>query len=90
MLNNCGPSGNPPNAATMVGVLQGPNMMLGDDRCPLCHKKHGDSGKLEETKETKDAVDKLKRALQMTRELSVRMHTPERKSAIDANERIGD
>lgn len=67
MLNNCGPSGNPPNAATMVGVLQGPNMMLGDDRCPLCHKKHGDAGKLEETKETKDAVEKLKRAIDLAR-----------------------
>jgi uncharacterized Zn-binding protein involved in type VI secretion len=27
MLNNCGPSGNPPNSATMAGLLQGPALV---------------------------------------------------------------
>jgi hypothetical protein len=40
MLNNCGPSGSPPNSATMTGVVQPSGDMLilyGDDRpCPLC------------------------------------------------------
>jgi hypothetical protein len=69
MLNNCGPSGNPPNAATMVGVLQGPSMIavLGDEKCPLCEKSHGDKGRLEETKETKDAVEKVKQAIDSAR-----------------------
>lgn len=50
MLNNCGPGGSPPNAATMTGVIQGPGGLLvvqyGDDtECPLAdcdatNKKH--------------------------------------------------
>lgn len=50
MLNNCGPGGSPPNAATMTGVIQGPGGLLvvqyGDDtECPLADcdakdKKH--------------------------------------------------
>jgi hypothetical protein len=44
MLNNCGPSGSPPNSATMTGVLQAPNPMVviyGDDiECPVCTKTH--------------------------------------------------
>lgn len=27
MMNNCGPSGSPPNAATMMGLIQQPNMV---------------------------------------------------------------
>lgn len=55
MLNNCGPSGNPPNSATLVGVVQGPSLVVlaGDEPCPLCGKTHGDKGKLEETEDTK-------------------------------------
>jgi hypothetical protein len=30
MLNNCGIPGSPPNSATLAGVLQSPNMTLGD------------------------------------------------------------
>ncbi len=30
MLNNCGPGGSPPNAATMAGLLQAPNMIVAD------------------------------------------------------------
>lgn len=44
MLNNCGPSGSPPNAATMTGVIQSPGtlaLFYGDDApCSKCHKKH--------------------------------------------------
>jgi hypothetical protein len=52
MLNNNGPSGNPPNAATMLGVLQmtGVTAVLGDE-CPLCNKAPHEP--LKETKETK-------------------------------------
>lgn len=54
MLNNCGPSGNPPNAATMVGLIQKPGLvaLVGDERCPLCDKNHGTKVKLEETAAT--------------------------------------
>lgn len=30
MLNNCGPSGSPPNSATMAGLLQSPKMLVAD------------------------------------------------------------
>lgn len=44
MLNNCGPGGSPPNAATMTGVLQPPGAMTfiyGDDeKCDNCGKTH--------------------------------------------------
>jgi hypothetical protein len=44
MLNNCGPSGSPPNSATMTGVVQGPGGILvlyGDDApCQKCNKTH--------------------------------------------------
>jgi hypothetical protein len=52
MMNNCGASGSPPNAATMLGVLQAPNMVIAVEAgpCPLCGKDHG---ALEETEQTK-------------------------------------
>jgi hypothetical protein len=53
MLNNCGPSGSPANAATMMGVLQVSGFVTvvdGSDACPLCQKHHGS---LEETPMTK-------------------------------------
>jgi len=70
MLNNNGPSGSPPNAATMVGVLQGTGMIavFGDEVCPLCEKAHGNNGRLEESKGTKDAVAKLKGAIEAARD----------------------
>jgi hypothetical protein len=44
MLNNCGPSGGPANAATMTGILQAPGGMMviyGDDTpCGRCGKMH--------------------------------------------------
>jgi hypothetical protein len=49
MLNNCGPSGSPANAATMMGVLQTSGLVTvidGKEACPLCKKQHGS---LEET-----------------------------------------
>lgn len=54
MLNNCGPGGNPPNAATMVGLIQKPGLvaLVGDERCPLCDKTHGSAVRLEETRAT--------------------------------------
>lgn len=55
MLNNCGPSGSPPNAATLLGLVQPPGLvaLVGDERCALCHKTHGDKARLEETADTK-------------------------------------
>jgi hypothetical protein len=64
MLNNGGPSGSPPNAATMVGLIQATGLaaLVGDETCPLCGKAHGDDGKLEESPETKGDADKLTEA----------------------------
>jgi hypothetical protein len=59
MLNNCGPSGSPPNAATMMGVLQMNGtitVVTGDDKCPLCRKEHG---ALKEITATKDSAGQL-------------------------------
>jgi hypothetical protein len=44
MLNNCGPGGSPPNAATMVGVVQasGSVTYVEAGKCPICGKKHGE------------------------------------------------
>jgi uncharacterized Zn-binding protein involved in type VI secretion len=56
MLNNCGPSGSPANAATMMGVLQTTGfvtLVTGQDVCPLCRKTHGSDGSLKETPVTK-------------------------------------
>ncbi|MFL5347967.1 MAG: DUF4150 domain-containing protein [Hyalangium sp.] len=44
MLNNCGPSGSPANAATMMGVIQVSGFVTvvdGKDACPICRKTHG-------------------------------------------------
>src|SRR5688572_20757581 len=40
MLNNCGPGGSPPNAATLVGLIQqcGLVAIVGDETCALCQK----------------------------------------------------
>lgn len=44
MLNNCGPSGSPPNSATMTGVIQMSGelaLLYGDDAvCSNCQKTH--------------------------------------------------
>ncbi len=61
MLNNCGGSGNPPNSATLAGVLQKPGLIavLGDEPCPACGKTHGDDTKLEESEDTQGLCDDL-------------------------------
>jgi len=42
MLNNCGGSGSPPNAATMLGVIQAGGLSNSGpvEQCPLCGKGH--------------------------------------------------
>ncbi|MBU8901085.1 DUF4150 domain-containing protein, partial [Corallococcus sp. M34] len=59
MLNNCGPSGSPANAATMTGILQSSGAMAviyGDDiPCSLCGKTHP----LEAGEETQTAIGAL-------------------------------
>ena len=49
MLNNCGPSGSPANAATLMGVIQASSWRLtavtGEKECPLCDEKHQSEGR---------------------------------------------
>jgi uncharacterized Zn-binding protein involved in type VI secretion len=67
MLNNCGPSGSPANAATMTGIIQASGVMTviyGDDMpCGLCGKTHP----LEAGEETQTAIatlfERVQRAL---------------------------
>jgi hypothetical protein len=62
MLNNCGPSGSPPNSATLLGVLQGPLLVVveGSEMCPVCEEApHG----LEESEATKAEAASLEGAL---------------------------
>lgn len=65
MLNNCGGSGNPPNAATLAGVLQPPGLLAvaGDEQCPLCEADHGEEGQLEETANTQGAAAAVETAI---------------------------
>ncbi|WNG20907.1 PAAR-like domain-containing protein [Cystobacter fuscus] len=68
MLNNCGPCGSPPNAATMTGVLQESGYYIyntGRDNCPLCNQVHGSETLIEETKDTKDESERLANELAM-------------------------
>jgi hypothetical protein len=63
MLNNCGGSGSPPNSATLLGVIQGPLLVVfgHGDKCPICEKApHG----LPETTASKDDAAGLEKALQ--------------------------
>ncbi|WNZ61751.1 DUF4150 domain-containing protein [Myxococcus sp. MxC21-1] len=64
MLNNCGPSGSPANAATMTGIIQASGVMTviyGDDiSCSLCGKTHP----LEAGEETQTAIAALFERLQ--------------------------
>jgi hypothetical protein len=63
MLNNCGPSGTPPNAATLMGILQKPGMIVvpGEEKCPVCEKAgHGDFK--EDKKTTKPKAKELAKA----------------------------
>ncbi|QRK09817.1 DUF4150 domain-containing protein [Archangium violaceum] len=64
MLNNCGPSGSPANAATMTGIIQASGVMAviyGDDApCGLCGKTHP----LEAGEETQTAIATLLERLQ--------------------------
>lgn len=63
MLNNCGGSGNPPNSATLLGVLQGPLLVVveGGEQCPVCEEApHGD---LEETEATNNDAAALEGSL---------------------------
>lgn len=67
MLNNCGPSGSPPNSATLMGLVQAPGALLsivtGKEKCPLCDQNHQADGELKETDETRGDAKKLEAAL---------------------------
>jgi hypothetical protein len=69
MLNNCGPSGSPPNAATLCGVITPTGaiiMVTGKDPCPLCGKNHeplkeseGEAGSMADAKKLKEKFEAL-------------------------------
>jgi hypothetical protein len=62
MLNNCGPSGSPPNSATLLGVIQGPLLVVveGAEMCPVCEQSsHG----IAESEATKPEAASLESAL---------------------------
>jgi len=62
MLNNCGGSGSPPNSATLLGVIQGPLLVVveGSEVCSICEKApHG----LTESEATKAEASSLEGAL---------------------------
>jgi len=74
MLNNCGPSGSPANAATMTGIIQASGVMTviyGDDiPCALCGKEHPlEAGEATQTaiatlfKELQEALDAQKQQI---------------------------
>ena len=72
MLNNCGPSGSPPNSATLQGVIQGPDLVAlwGDEICPLCGKAHEDEvgeekgrAQVKESRATKAACGEIQSAV---------------------------
>lgn len=63
MLNNCGKGGSPPNAATMVGVIQANELVsTGRWECPKCHESP-DSERfhdgLSESEKTKEDAETL-------------------------------
>jgi len=70
MLNNCGPSGSPPNAATLLGLIQRTGLvaLVGDEVCALCNKTHGDTARLEETVDTKGDASTFQAAVTRARE----------------------
>lgn len=64
MLNNCGPSGNPANSATMTGVMQAPGVMkviYGDDL--LCDKCKKDTHPISAGPETRSTIHQLLKLL---------------------------
>ncbi len=67
MLNNCGPSGSPANAATMTGIIQAPGVMAviyGDDKpCKECGKTHPLEAGEETLKTIEMLFTELKKAL---------------------------
>ncbi|WNG60446.1 DUF4150 domain-containing protein [Archangium gephyra] len=61
MLNNCGPSGSPANAATMMGLIQPDGLVTaidGKETCPL-NSEHAPHGPMGETPQTKTDASAL-------------------------------
>jgi hypothetical protein len=73
MLNNCGPSGSPPNAATLLGVLQTTGMLTAftGDECPLCNESHEG---LTETDATREDAGDLETAYDARHQAAPRRH----------------
>lgn len=66
MLNNCGGSGNPPNAATLAGAIHAATGVItvegSREECPICEESpHGDFGESKKSKASaKSIANKLK------------------------------
>jgi hypothetical protein len=58
MLNNCAAGGSPPNAATLMGVIQESGLVVAVEaaECPVCQRNHG---ALEETEASKASAQDL-------------------------------
>jgi uncharacterized Zn-binding protein involved in type VI secretion len=58
MLNNCGPSGSPPNAATLNGLIQmfGGVVVVQEGKCPICQKSHGEFKESASTSKDADGI----------------------------------
>jgi hypothetical protein len=89
MLNNCGGGGSPPNAATVLGLLQDSIMVaiVGDEHCALCENEHGDDGKLEETPDTKNDANTLKKAADDAVKAAIRKRPAAEQAEIEKAER---
>lgn len=58
VTNNGGPSGSPPNSATMMGAVQmcGTVVYVPEGECPICNNEHEDFTESEETKVSADGL----------------------------------
>jgi len=69
VTNNGGPSGSPPNAATLQGAIQedGVVAVLREGKCPICDEKHEDQEDFGETPETESDANYLIGRLRITK-----------------------
>ncbi len=95
MLNNCGPSGSPPNSATLQGLLQKTGLIaiVGDEPCVICGKKHGEDKQLKESVKTKESAKELrelaKKAVKLAKgKLSSLMAAKEGRQGIPENVKV--
>lgn len=81
MLNNCGPSGSPPNSATLLGVLQAAGLIaVTGDECPLCNEAPHEG--LMETDATQEDAGDLEAAYDARRQTAPRRHWKKRRATM--------